>query len=164
MTQLKQATTQEDADLIAQLAKEIWEEHYTAILGEEQVAYMLTHLQSAAAIHQEILDGKAYFLVENHQTAIGYLSYALSAEQLFLSKLYLKSSSRGNGIGKELIEKLKNTANEANKKTVFLTVNKFNHPTIAVYKKLGFKIIEEQVADIGHGYVMDDYIMEYRLP
>lgn len=164
MTQLKQATTQEDADLIAQLAKEIWEEHYTAILGEEQVAYMLTHLQSAAAIHQEMLDGKAYFLVESNQIAIGYLSYVLSAEQLFLSKLYLKNSSRGNGIGKELIEKLKSTAIETNKKTVFLTVNKYNHPSIAAYKKLGFKVIEEQVADIGHGYVMDDYIMEYRLP
>ena len=31
------------------------------------------------------------------------------------------------------------------------------------YKKWGFKKVDEDVTDIGNGYVMDDYILEYTL-
>ena len=34
---------------------------------------------------------------------------------------------------------------------------------IAAYKKKGFTIVREQKADIGHGFIMDDYVMEKAL-
>lgn len=40
-----------------------------------------------------------------------------------------------------------------------LTVNKGNELGIRAYKGNGFDIIESVEADIGNGFVMDDYIM-----
>ena len=40
---------------------------------------------------------------------------------------------------------------------IWLTVNKKNTNSISAYQKMGYKIIEEIVTDIGEGYVMDDF-------
>jgi ribosomal protein S18 acetylase RimI-like enzyme len=39
-----------------------------------------------------------------------------------------------------------------------LNVNKRNK-AIAFYEHQGFRIVREEVIDIGHGYVMDDHVM-----
>ena len=46
---------------------------------------------------------------------------------------------------------------------IYLTVNRNNTHACEVYLHKGFKVIEEAVADIGCGFVMDDYIMEYTI-
>jgi len=46
---------------------------------------------------------------------------------------------------------------------VILAVNKRNDKAIASYKKYGFVVRETIVDDIGHGFVMDDFIMEKKL-
>ena len=43
---------------------------------------------------------------------------------------------------------------------IWLTCNKYNSHTLDVYHHLGFSNVRSQVADIGNGYVMDDYILE----
>jgi RimJ/RimL family protein N-acetyltransferase len=43
---------------------------------------------------------------------------------------------------------------------IWLTVNRFNDTSIKIYESLGFLKTGTQVADIGSGFVMDDYIME----
>ena len=40
-------------------------------------------------------------------------------------------------------------------------LNKYNDNTLSIYSHLGFEITDEQVADIGGGFVMDDYILTY---
>ena len=39
----------------------------------------------------------------------------------------------------------------------------FLESAVHIYKKWGFKKVDEDVTDIGNGYVMDDYILEYTL-
>lgn len=46
---------------------------------------------------------------------------------------------------------------------IWLTCNKHNNNSLIVYRHLGFETIDTQEADIGGGFIMDDYIMEYRL-
>ena len=46
---------------------------------------------------------------------------------------------------------------------IWLTCNKHNDHSLEVYRHWGFQTIAEDVTDIGNGYVMDDYILEYRL-
>lgn len=150
-----------DASALAALARDIWEEHYTSILGEAQVQYMLATLQSEAAIEAELRAGKTYWLAQLDGEDAGYVSYELQEDQLFLSKFYLKSSARGKGLGRDLFEQLKQTAQKHGLNQIGLTVNKYNDTTIAVYKKLGFSKEKEQVADIGSGFVMDDYVLSY---
>jgi diamine N-acetyltransferase len=43
-------------DIVASLAKEIWTEHYTPIIGKDQVEYMLGRFQSKKAISSQIKD------------------------------------------------------------------------------------------------------------
>ena len=50
---------------------------------------------------------------------------------------------------------------ENDRNCVYLTVNKGNKRAIRAYEKSGFSITESVVTDIGHGFVMDDYIMKY---
>lgn len=163
MIKLKPVTTLEDVQLVVQLAKEIWTEHYTSIIGAQQVHYMLTNLQSEEAILNDLKQGKIYNLIESNQLLTGYIGYELMHNELFLSKLYLKEDERGKGTGYFLINQLKAIAQKDKKHAIVLTVNKNNHASIAAYKKFGFILLKEQLVDIGDGYVMDDYVFRYPL-
>ena len=47
---------------------------------------------------------------------------------------------------------------------IWLTCNRYNVNTLEVYRHWGFETVREEATDIGNGFVMDDYIMEYRIP
>lgn len=161
-----EALTSNETDTIESLAHTIWNEHYSSILSKQQIEYMTSRFQSAAAINAQIKDGNcSYFLLykDSLQNAVGYIGVKFEEENLFLSKLYILKSTRGTGAGRMAFEFLKSLALEKNLRKIWLTVNKYNKDTIKIYEHLGFAITREQVADIGNGYVMDDYIMEYNL-
>src|SRR5699024_5464994 len=101
---IKEAKTEEDAEQIAVLAAAICTEHYTPILGIEQVIYMLETLQSKEAIWRSMQEGFVYWLVISKEEPIGYAGYRLTKNSLFLSKLYLKRSVRGKGYGKKFMQ------------------------------------------------------------
>ena len=61
---LKTVTNENDIALATQLAREIWHEHYDALLGSAQVDYMLSHFQSKTAIKEQIGKGTVYLLEE----------------------------------------------------------------------------------------------------
>jgi len=71
MIHFKVVTTDQDLVLIEEMAKIIWHEHYTPIIGAEQVAYMLEKFQSAAAMRSQIENGYQYFLIINRRKTRG---------------------------------------------------------------------------------------------
>ncbi|MGD1913937.1 MAG: GNAT family N-acetyltransferase [Rivularia sp. (in: cyanobacteria)] len=139
------------------LAKNIWNEHYSPIIGNEQVSYMLKKFQSQDAIQQQIDRGYRYYIILDNQVEVGYFSLQYRSDKLFLSKLYILKSSRGKGIGKQGIQFIKSAFSNP---IIQLTVNKNNARSIAFYRNVGFKIVDDVVIDIGGGFVMDDYVME----
>ena len=94
---------------------------------------------------------------------IGYFGICPKDDYLFLSKLYIKKDFRNLGCGKLAFNRIRQLALECAKNKIQLTVNKNNINTIKAYEKWGFKTIDSVVTDIGSGFVMDDYIMEYSL-
>ena len=54
-------------------------------------------------------------------------------------------------------------AREVGSNAITLTVNKNNINSIKAYEKLGFKNTGSVVADIGAGFVMDDYTMRLEI-
>jgi RimJ/RimL family protein N-acetyltransferase len=161
MTQFKLAKTNLDFKTISDLAKSIWTEHYTPIIGLDQVNYMLEKFQSEIAIQNQInIDNYKYYLIIDENIAIGYLSIKNDDDALFLSKLYIDKSCRGKGLGKIAINFIEEQAKDLNCLTIYLTVNKYNMNSIMAYQKMGFKKTEELVIDIGNGYTMDDFRME----
>jgi len=161
MVQFKLAKTNLDFKTISVLAKNIWTEHYTPIIGLDQVNYMLEKFQSEIAIQNQInIDSFKYYLIINENTAIGYLSIKNNDDALFLSKIYIDKSCRGKGFGKIAINFIEEKAKDLNCQKIYLTVNKYNMNSIMAYQKMGFIKTEELVIDIGNGYTMDDFRME----
>ncbi len=146
---------------IEKLGKEIWTEHYTPIIGIDQVNYMLDKFQSARAIGEQINEGYEYYQLLNESKLIGYLAIQKREEALFLSKIYIHKSQRGKGFGKEAMEFVFNRARDLNCELVRLTVNKYNANSIKTYEKIGFENVGPAVFDIGNGYIMDDFIFEF---
>ncbi len=158
-----ETTEPADIERIAALAAEIWREHYTDLIGAEQVEYMLRRFQSAEAITRQIeKEGCRYFVAEEDGDFLGYCAVQDSGEpnRLFLSKFYVRKSCRGRGIGKEMLRHAVGCFKAFPSTIVWLTVNKGNAGSIAAYEKLGFRIAGELVTDIGGGHVMDDYCLE----
>ena len=146
---------------LAEIAKLIWSEYFPGIITPEQVDYMVEKYQSADAIAKQISnDGYMYFMVLGNEEILGYLALKADGNQLLLSKLYLKKEFRGRGYFNKMLSFAEKIAKEKGLNSLYLAVNKHNDNAIAVYLKKGFTIKKEQTADIGNGFVMDDYIME----
>ena len=153
--------TAEEIDRLAALAEEIWREHFTPILPAGQVDYMLEKFQSAPAMTRQLREEHyRYFFIQKDGSPIGYTGVRPEDGKLFLSKLYLRKSERGKGYAGETFSFLEDLCRREGLSAIWLTVNRHNNGPIAVYRKKGFTVIREQVADIGGGYVMDDYVME----
>ena len=160
MTTFLIANTNADFELIANLGAIIWTEHYTPIIGSEQVNYMLEKFQSESAVKRQIQEGTEYYIIKHHNTTVGYLSFYKKENSLFLSKLYVLGTERGKGIGKTAMSFLEKKRMEITCNSISLTVNKYNTNSIKAYEKMGFEKIDSVVMDIGNGYVMDDYVMK----
>jgi len=142
----------------AALAAEIWTDHYTPLIGAEQVAYMLERFQSAEAIEEAIQPGGfRYYLLTEHEADVAYCAVKRERENLFLSKLYVRKVNRGSGFAKRLLRYA--IEDHPGISRVWLTVNKGNTGSIAAYQRMGFTIEEAVCNDIGNGFVMDDFVM-----
>jgi len=162
----KEIKTENDIKELASLAYEIWHEYWTERITPAQTDYMVEKFQSFAAIKKQIEEEHYIyntFYDSDDKTIIGYFGVCPKDGFLFLSKLYVKSDFRGLGCGKSALNKIKQYAQKFNRKSIRLTVNKYNTSSIKAYEKWGFATIDSVVSDIGQGFVMDDYIMEYVL-
>ena len=156
-----EVTDQRQIDIVASLAKEIWTECYTPIIGRDQVEYMLCTFQSKDAISVQIhTEGCRYFLIEEDGAYVGYLGVQSKDRELFLSKIYIEASRRGKGLGRKAVQFLEHLASLRNLKKISLTVNKNNLQSIKAYEKMGFTNLGSVVQDIGNGFIMDDFKME----
>lgn len=159
--EIASAETVADFKLIELLAQKIWREYYTPIIGAEQVEYMLANFQSYEAIcNQTEREGYCYYLFKAGNVSAGYMAISHQGKELFLSKLYVLKEHRNHGIASHAITFLQELCRQEKLEKIWLTVNKNNEDSIAVYKTFGFETVRSQAADIGCGFVMDDYIME----
>ena len=152
------------ASAVAALADEIWREHYTPIIGIEQVEYMLSKFQSAEQIHADIKnDDYIYFTAKHikHDKLVGYAACKPEENYLLLSKIYVLKDYRRNGFSRSFLDEAIALCRwEYGFDRIRLTVNKNNSGAIAAYQKMGFETIDAVKTDIGEGFFMDDYIME----
>ena len=157
-----QAKDKSQVSRLALLAKEIWEEYYPAIISQGQIAHMIDTFQSPAAIENQIKEGMQYYLTVTDGEEIGYLAYTVEqGNALLLSKIYIKRDFRNKGKSREVFEFITQQARNHRCNKIWLTVNKNNKAAIDIYLKKGFTVTESVKKDIGNGFYMDDYVMEY---
>lgn len=149
---------------LAELANEIWHEYFVNLISLEQIDYMVEKFQSYPALKKAIDEEQYhYFLAYEDGKMIGFCGVKPDGERLFLSKLYLHASQRGKGYATMLLKKAIAYAKDLDKKAIYLTCNKFNTHSLDVYKRKGFVTIDAVQSDIGHGFIMDDYILQLDL-
>jgi GNAT superfamily N-acetyltransferase len=158
--------TSEDIPLIQDLSGRIWREHYPGIITREQIDYMLGKMYASDVMRDEIMNkGYRYIIVSAGTMPIGFIAYRQGepSRAVLISKLYLLPSFHGKGIGRKMLGHVKDYASKTGAQTLYLFVNKNNVKAIAAYERFGFVKAEAVVSDIGGGFVMDDYRMEFDL-
>lgn len=162
MIVLTEVENEEQLQRTARLADEIWHQHFTPIIGRDQVEYMLGRFQNVDAMKRQMeQEGYTYLLALDGDEPVGYTGFKKETNRMFLSKLYVKEDHRGQGISRQMFEEIKKRSEGL--KDIYLTVNKHNDVTIAIYRHMGFELIDSVVTDIGSGFVMDDFIFQYSL-
>ena len=165
MTEIRKLTTDEEIRANAELAARIWREHFHGIISDEQIEYMLLHFQSFDAMKRQLAEEHyEYYGFFADGAQLGYFAIADKGDgTLFLSKLYLEKGARGKGYASVMFERIKEIGRQRGLASMWLTVNRHNDSSIAVYRHWGMEVIREQAADIGSGFVMDDYVFSLEL-
>ena len=106
-----------------------------------------------------------FILVNEGEVVLGFASYEhqyLNTNTTRLHKIYLLPEAQGKGAGKLLINWVVKAATENQSNVVSLNVNRFNK-AVTFYQKMGFEIVGEEDLEVGHGYLMEDYKMEFKI-
>jgi ribosomal protein S18 acetylase RimI-like enzyme len=153
-----------DIEAVIDLAGEIWRRHYPGIISNEQIDYMLAQRYTPAVIHAQMQSGSAWWeqaLIGGRM--IGFAQYELYGRSMKLDKLYVHPDFQRRGYGARMLAHIEGEARRRGLGTLRLNVNKHNLKAIGAYRKSGYEKVESVVADIGGGFVMDDYVMEKKL-
>ena len=142
---------------VRDLAHRIWNDHYPAIIGQDQVDYMLNEMYDLSSLERQFNEGDKFYLVSDSNQDLGFASVTKRVDgSWFLNKLYVDTNNQRSGIGRDLMDQLI-TVNNIN--VMRLQVNRQNYKAINFYFKYGFVIEKVADFDIGNGYFMNDFIM-----
>ena len=167
---------------LAEMASEIWHEYWPAHIGEAQTDYMVEMFHSVEAMRHDIAEhGYRYWFLVDEGREVGYtagcaqrLSGDAEADawmrhgtvvdqrwpaRWFISKIYLYARERGKHYASRVIDFYGQLCRDEGLPAMYLTVNRGNELGVRAYEGNGFEVVEEVAADIGEGFVMDDYIM-----
>jgi ribosomal protein S18 acetylase RimI-like enzyme len=149
-----------DITLIADLAELIWNQHYPAIISQQQIDYMLQRMYSSSSLEEQMtLKGHSFFIIAAGGQSVGFISvHKEKNTDWFLNKFYIDQAQAFKGIGVKAFEELKKIIQPSK---ITLTVNRQNFKSVNFYFKNGFKIERVADFDIGNGYVMNDFVMVY---
>ena len=162
MTTIRIATTN-DIPLIRQLAEQVFPETYKNIITPEQCRYMMDMMYSEESLRRQMTEeGHVYQLLWADGEAAGYVSVQpIEADLYELQKIYVLPRFQGRHLGRTLFDAAVKLIKQWHPEPcrVFLHVNRYNKAK-TFYEHLGLKVAKQGDYDIGHGYFMNDYIME----
>lgn len=151
--------------LIQELTQHVWPQTYAHLLSTEQMAYMLHMMYSTEALQQQMQNGHQFVVALYQNEPGGFASYgALDGQPAHyqLHKLYVRTTIQKAGLGKTLLWYVMDQVKAKGAICLQLQVNRQNEKAIAFYERMGFHKKTEANFDIGHGYFMNDYVMELR--
>lgn len=151
----------EDIQELSNIASSIVKVHFDPIIGPTQNDYMISKFQSPQAIREQLTHGYRYYWLLKENVKAGFCAFFPRNGKMYLSKFYILQAFRGQHLAREMFSFIVEETKAESLNKIFLNVNKENTGVIAVYEHLGFKKICEEKTDIGHGFYMDDYVMEY---
>ena len=155
----------EQLSIIQDLAYKIWPSTYGEILSKIQLDYMLDKFYNLNYLQNQLENGQHFILISNENVIVGFASYEFNFEnsnKTKVHKIYVLPEIQGKGVGKILMDFIRNKAIENTNLGLLLNVNRFNK-AITFYEKYGFVKNNSVDIEIGNGYLMQDYILELNL-
>jgi diamine N-acetyltransferase len=124
---------------------------------------MLEYMYSPESLEKQINGGSQFIFVYEDAEPVGFAAYLMKGNGVYkLDKIYILPSQQGKGTGRFVIDYIINEIKKEGATALQLQVNRMNNAK-NFYERLGFVVIDYQEFDIGHGHVMDDYVMEKKL-
>lgn len=164
MITIKKASENE-ISLIRELAKKSWNSAYSTILSQEQIDFMLSEMYSFDEIFNQMKNPNYhYFIIYFNENPAGFIGFENHYEPKTtkLHRIYLLDDFKGKGLGKTALSFLKERVTEIGDHRIILNVNKENSAK-KMYESQGFTVYDEIILNIGNGFVMDDYLMEFKI-
>lgn len=163
-----------------------WDAAYRSFLSHEFMLFELERDYSDASLLTQMSELKHRFLLlervcggdqdcESPQPdsslgpLVGFISFhfvepsdANTLPHLFINKLYLAPSLKGQGFGSKLLASVMDEAKRLQCERIDLMVNRQNS-AVQFYQKLGFRIVGECDTEVGPGFWRNDYKMSLSL-
>lgn len=153
----------DDIPSIRGMASIVFPETYKSIISSEQIEFMMDMMYSEESITRQMNEDKViYYLIEDQ----GYVSFSREGrtddgrELYHLDKLYVLPAFQGQGLGRELFEKVLSEVRSISggDSRIELNVNRKN-PAVSFYERMGMTKARSGDFPIGKGFYMNDYIM-----
>lgn len=151
----------EDLSTVQKIAFQTYGPTYTAILGPDQVDYMLKKFYSKKALSEQFDQGHVFLIANNLGMDVGFASYSLTDAKgkiFHLQKLYVLPGIQGSRNGISLLNAVIARVSQQGGKVLQLNVNRLNNAK-TFYEKMGFAVSHTVDLPIGKGYFMNDYVM-----
>lgn len=137
----------EDLQILQEISIRTFNDTFKDQNSPENIKAYLESAFNLKQLEQELshISSEFFFVCVNNEVA-GYLkintddaqSEETGEETLEIERVYIKSNFQKNGLGKYLLNKAIEIANQRNKKKIWLGVWEKNENAIAFYKKMGF--------------------------
>lgn len=109
---------------------------------EQKTEFLKMQHQAQHTYYQEVYDKATYEIICTEGKDIGRLYVDRREEEICIVDIALLPEYRRHGIGTRI---LKNLLKESDERGVALRIHvEFNNPALALYKRLGFKKIEDK--------------------
>jgi N-acetylglutamate synthase-like GNAT family acetyltransferase len=95
-------------------------------------------ISTSTELEHRLVEGPVWIAVEN-DTVVGTVSVVPFGEVLLVRSLAVLPSSRGQGVGKLLLQHLESYACEKGYKSLFLSTTPFLTSAIRLYERFGFR-------------------------
>ncbi|MEX0662991.1 MAG: GNAT family N-acetyltransferase [Balneolaceae bacterium] len=140
--------TLSDIELLSEVAKETFHETFADMNSPETMAAYLESSLNNEQLKKEVRNPNSLFLfLYSNGDLAGYLKVNENEAQtefqdkdgLEIERIYLRKEFQGQGLGSSLLEKAISTANDRNKRYIWLGVWEHNEKAISFYEHKGFK-------------------------
>jgi ribosomal protein S18 acetylase RimI-like enzyme len=161
-----------DLNLLRDIAIRTFLESFANQNSEEDMELYIEHNLSLTKLEKELTDELSIFYIANVKAdLVAYLKLNVDtarnitkeADSLEIERIYVLNEYKGQGIGKQLLEKAAEMAEKANLNIIWLGVWEKNTEAISFYKKHGFKEIGQHVFMLGND-AQNDLLMQLDLP
>lgn len=158
-----------DAAQIAELSRSTFYETFAPFNRKEDMDYFMDHQFTTEGLIHEVEEGSChYFLAFDAGLLVGYacmrekhypesLKWATAIE---ISRIYVKKSCKGKGVGGMLIQHCIDYALQCRKEVVWLGVWEKNETAIGFYERYGFEKFDEHDFLLGHDLQRDWLMMK----